>query len=183
MTVAFDNTFLSLLLNPLGGKPTDPVSGLPLPYCIERAQAAVERIERAGRKVILPAPAVAELLTAIGPSASQYVKIFSLYSVLEVGAFDHRCAFELATLNNNEFLSLDRKSRAEPKQKQKVDRQIIAICKVNNVSELYTDDLGMAKSALLCGITPVKTADLEVPQSALSAYGRLEDPPAGKTKG
>ncbi len=178
MTVAFDNTFLSILLNPSGNIPIDPESGAPIASCKERAVAAVEKLDRAGQKVILPAPAVAELLTAIGPGATKYLTIIKDLGVLEVGSFDQRCAIELATLNNNEFSSGDRKSGAEPYQKRKVDRQIIAICKVNNVSELYTDDAGLAKSARLCGIKPVRTAELEIPQSALQTEMSLDNPSA-----
>jgi hypothetical protein len=54
----------------------------------------------------------------------------------------------------------------EPYQKRKVDRQIIAICNVYGVSELYTDDRGLANSARLCGITPISLVEIPVPESA-----------------
>lgn len=163
---AFDNTMLSVLLNPGGKSPCFPGTTDPVDLPKERAEAVVENIQKANRKIILPTPACAELLTAIGPDAQQYINIVSRSRIFEIGVFDARCAAELAFLNRGVFKQLDEKNRAEPYQKRKVDRQILAICKVAGVTDLYTDDGGLAGLARLCGITPISISECHIPDSS-----------------
>jgi predicted nucleic acid-binding protein len=174
VTVAFDNTMLSALLNPDGKVPDDPATGEPLAFGRQRAEAVVQKIQKERRKIILPAPACAELLTAIGPDAQQYLNIVGRSRVFEIGNFDARTAAELALLNRDTFKAHDAKNRAEAYQKVKVDRQIIAICKVYGVTEIYTDDDGLSKRARMCGITPVSLCELPIPDSARQGVLELE---------
>ena len=164
--IALDNTFLSVLLNPSGRMPYAPGTNDPIALAKERAESVIASIEKAKRRIILPAPAVAELLSAIGPDAQQYLNVISRSRVFEIGSFDARCAQELALLNRSVFLSTDEKDKKEPYQKRKVDRQIIAICKVNGVTELYSDDFGLSNIARLCGVTPVGLHEIPIPESA-----------------
>lgn len=166
MTAAFDNTMLSVLLNPDGRIPADPATGQPVVEAKARAEAVINDLQKARRKIILPAPACAELLTAIGPEAQQYISIISRSRVFEVANFDARCAAELALLNRGEFRQRDDELHAEPYQKRKVDRQIVAIAKVYGASEIYTDDKGLARLARLCGITPIGIAEVPLPEAA-----------------
>lgn len=165
MTVAFDNTMLSVLLNPDGKVPCYPGTKTPVDFAKARADAVVQSIASAGRKIVLPTPACAELLTAIGPDAQQYLEIVSQSRVFEVAAFDARCAIELAILNREVFRKQDEREDLDTYQKRKVDRQIIAICKVVGATEIFTDDRGLSNRAKLCGITPVSIADCPVPDS------------------
>lgn len=175
MTAAFDNTMLSILLNPDGNIPNDPATNAPVAEARARAEAVVQQLQKARRKIILPAPACAELLTAIGPEAQQYLNIVGRSRVFDVGNFDARCAAELALLNRGEFQQHDNKNKAEPYQKRKVDRQIIAIAKVYGVSEIYTDDDGLAKRARMCGITPISIAEVPIPEAAKQIPLALEE--------
>jgi hypothetical protein len=145
--VGFDNTLLSILLNPNGKIPPDPATGQPVTMAKRRADHLVETLGKSRQKVILPPPACAELLTAIGPDAQEYISIVSRSRLFEVAAFDARCAIELAILNRDVFSVHDPKTPGEAYQKVKVDRQIIAIFKVAGVEFVYTDDDGMAKRA------------------------------------
>ena len=174
MTVAFDNTMLSILLNPNGKIPLDPETKLEIPAAKERAEAVVAMIQKARRRIVLPAPACAELLTAIGPEAQQYINVVGRSRVFEIGNFDARCAAELALLNRDTFKAHDEKNKLEPYQKRKVDRQIIAICKVYGVTEIYTDDSGLAKRAKMCGITPIGIGEVPIPDQAKQIELELE---------
>ena len=174
MTVAFDNTMLSVLLNPQGQLPPDPETHQPLEFAKERAETIVAKVEKERRKIILPAPACAELLTAIGPDAQQYLNVVSRSRVFEVGNFDPRGAAELALFNRGVFADADTKDGLEPYQKRKVDRQIIAICKVYGATELYTDDKGMANRARMCGITPISLSEIGVPDTVRQGELSLE---------
>lgn len=164
--VAFDNTMLSALLNPGGKPPRIPGTDKPVDFAKERAEAAVDAIAKSNCKIILPTPACAELLTAIGPDAQQYLNIVGRSRVFEVAPFDAICAAELAILNREVFKASDDKHHAEPYQKRKVDRQIIAICKVARVSEIYTDDKGLAERARLCGIQAISLSECQLPDNA-----------------
>jgi predicted nucleic acid-binding protein len=143
--VGFDNTFLSILLNPNGQIPLDPQTGQPVVMARQRAESVVEALGKSRQKIVLPTPAIAELLTAIGPDAQQYVSIIGRSRLFELASFDPRCAIELACLNRDVFSIHDPKTGAEPYQKVKIDRQIIAILKVAGVETVYTDDEGFAK--------------------------------------
>ena len=164
--VAFDNTMLSALLNPGGKPPRIPGTDIPVDFPKERAEAVVDTIAKANLKIILPTPACAELLTAIGPDAQQYLNIVAQSRVFDVAPFDAICAAELAILNREVFKAGDDKNKAEPYQKRKVDRQIIAICKVTGVGQIYTDDKGLAERAALCGIEAICLNDCPLPDNA-----------------
>lgn len=161
--VAFDNTMLSLLLNPNCRVPTDPTTQVALTFHKERAQGAIEALQKSRSKIIIPAPAAAELLTAIGPDAQQYISIVSRSRLFEVGAFDAKCAIELAYMNRGVFLTHDKKSRAAAYQKVKVDRQILAIAKSNGCNVIYTDDDGLTKRAELIGMDVIHSWALPIP--------------------
>ena len=127
--VAFDNTMLSILLNPNGRIPLAAGSHIPVELARERAEFLIVGIQKSRRKIIIPAPACAELLTVIGPAAEQYINLVGRSRIFEIGNFDARCTAELALLNRDAFAHQDDKDKAEPYQKRKVDRQIIAYVK------------------------------------------------------
>ena len=117
--IALDNTFLSVLLNPNGGIPHEPGTKIPILLAKARAESVIAQIEKAKRKIILPAPACAELLTAIGPDAQQYMSVIARSRIFEIGSFDARCAQELAFLNRTTFQVSDELDKLEPYQKKK----------------------------------------------------------------
>jgi len=161
--VGFDNTMLSILLNPSGRIPLDPATGQPVLMAKRRAEFLVESLAKSRQKIVIPTPAQAELLTAIGPDAQQYFDIIARSRLFELASFDPRCAIELAILNRGIFAAQDLKNPSEAYQKIKVDRQIIAVFLVAGVKDVYTDDEGMVRRARLCGLNPITTAQLVLP--------------------
>lgn len=153
--VGFDNTFLSILLNPNSRIPIDPATKQPLTGARRRAEYLVQRLGKNRQQIIIPTPVSAELLTAIGPDAGQYFSIIGHSRLFEEAALDARCAIELAFLNRDVFASDDRKNGAEPYQKIKIDRQIIAVFKVADVERVYTDDHGPSPYLTSTQISPV----------------------------
>jgi hypothetical protein len=174
--VGFDTTILSILLNPDGRIPLDPGTQQPVTMAKRRAELLVETLEKSRQKIIIPTPATAELLTAIGPDAQQYLTIIGRSRVFELAAFDSKCAIELACLNRDIFALVDPKTGTEPYQKVKIDRQIVAILKTAGVEFVYTDDGGLAKRARLCGMTPISTADLPLPTEERQLDIKFEAP-------
>jgi predicted nucleic acid-binding protein len=166
MPAAFDSTMLSTLLNPDASVPSDPETGKPVDCPKERVEGLVVKLSKAKEKIIIPAPVAAEILTVIGPTNTEYLSIINRSSVFEVIPFDAKAAVELAFLNRDVFGTRDKKSKAQPYQKVKVDRQILAICKVAHCDTLYTDDKSLIGCAQLCGITTERLCDLPIPDSA-----------------
>jgi predicted nucleic acid-binding protein len=164
--VGFDNTMLSILLNPNARVTDDPATKRPVEHALERAQGLLLTLEKARRKIIVPTPAAAELLTAIGPEAQQYINMVQRSRLFEVASFDPKCAHELAILNRGVFKEIDDRNSTHPYQKRKVDRQIIAVCRVYNVTKIHTTDGNLCNLARLCGINPVRIEELPIPDSA-----------------
>jgi predicted nucleic acid-binding protein len=170
--VGFDSTTLSILLNPGASVPNDPATGKPPEMAKERVQALVEKLQRERQKIIIPAPVTAEILTVVGPTYADYLAIINKSRVFEVKPLDEVAAIELAFLNRDVFASADKKNKLQPYQKVKVDRQILAICKVAGCDTLYTDDKSLINCANLCGMKPVRICDLPIPDSA--RQGKLD---------
>lgn len=164
--IAVDTSALTILLNPNARIPADPQSGEPISYARDRILGFVARIEKERRKLVIPTPVVAELLTAIGPNTADYLRVINRKAVFQVLPFDEISAIELAFLNRDVFASSDQKTGAEPWQKMKVDRQIIAVTKVAKCGAILTGDRGLASRAKLCNIEPLSIADLPVPDQA-----------------
>ena len=85
-------------------------------------------------------------------------------------------------MNRDIFAKLDRKSRLAPYQKVKIDRQILAICKVAGCETIYTDDKGLITRVEMCGITANRICDLPIPKAArqdnlaLESHEELPEP-------
>ena len=173
--IAIDATTLSILLNPKAKVPLDPATNLPVDLARDRLLGFISKAEKARRKLIIPTPATAELLTAIGPTSADYIRIINRKAVFEVRSFDEVAAVELAFLNRDVFGALDQKNGLEPWQKMKFDRQIIAIAKVADCEHILTEDDGLANRARLCDIEPLKIIDMEIPDSSKQGALQFED--------
>jgi hypothetical protein len=160
--VGFDTSTLSVLLNPHCRIPIDPATGVPVTQTRARVEILVHSLNKARQRIIPPTPVIAELLTAIGPTAQEYVDIVARSRVFEIAAFDERAAVELAILNRGVFARQD-DPRAEPYQKIKIDRQILAIMKSRNVEVVYIDDRKAASRAQACGLKVVHLHELMEP--------------------
>ena len=79
-------------------------------------------------------------------------------------SFDQNAAIEVAWLTDADLQSGKRLKPEETKAKVKFDRQIIAIAKVNSVKTIYSDDIGLGKTARLNDISVIETRDLPLPQ-------------------
>ncbi len=77
MPVGFDTTLLHILLNPYAGIPNDPDTSEPITHAKLRTEYLITRLQKDREKIIIPAPAAAEILTVIGPEAKQYFEIIN----------------------------------------------------------------------------------------------------------
>jgi hypothetical protein len=165
--VVFDATMLSLLLREGAKAPLDPVSGKPVEYAAIRIAHLVEQLEKSRTIIIIPTPALTEILIRAGAAGPAIVARIQKSSVLRIQSFDARAAVELAQMTNALTSAADKRAAIDaPWAKIKFDRQIIAIAKVNGATEIYTDDDKLIAFAKLCDIPCIRIADLPIPESA-----------------
>lgn len=162
MTVAFDNTFLSLVFNPDTKPRPNPITGSPVDYCIERIDDLIDFHNKNGSIILIPTPCLSELLTAV-PDSNKIVTKINNSNAFRLVPFDSRCAIELAEETRKAIDMGDKKSGVKSEwQKIKLDRQIAIIAKVNNAGIFYTDDDTQTKFATMIGMDVKHTWDLKL---------------------
>jgi hypothetical protein len=148
----------------------------------ERVDYLLTDLERRKEKILIPAPALAELLVHAGEAGPEFVNRILKSSRFQMGDFDTRAAIEVA-------LAIDKARKAGNKrgkgnkenwQKIKYDHQIVAISKVENASVIYSNDSGLANFAESNGMKVISLVDLPVPPSKTPLFDgvpELASPP------
>jgi hypothetical protein len=137
-----------------------------------------------GEKVLIPDPSLSEfLVTAVfaGASIQDYLRIIQGAQHFITKPFGVRAAVEVAERLATAIKAGDKREgeKAEPWQKLKYDRQIVAISLVEGATAIYSTDIDVHKQATRWGIPPIHPADLPVPpkQHALP-LAPVSPPPA-----
>jgi hypothetical protein len=71
--VVFDATTLLYLFDPEAKAPTDPETGSPVTRVKERIEFLVSELEKRREKIIVPTPALSELLVRAGDAGPEYL--------------------------------------------------------------------------------------------------------------
>ena len=87
MVVAFDADVLILLLQPSIDPPTDPGTQRPVEYVSERLAQLVADLTERDAGVIVPAPALAEVLVVPGADALELLKVIDKQAVFRIEPF------------------------------------------------------------------------------------------------
>ncbi len=163
--VVFDATYLMHLFRPDIGPPIDSKTGLAVEKGPERLALLVATLEKERTKIVVPTPALSELLVRAGVEKSQrIVEEISKSSVLRIESFDALAAIEVATMTRDAIARGNKKDGiAATWAKIKYDRQIVAIAKVHQATAIYSDDEGIKAHAKKVGITVLRIADLPAP--------------------
>lgn len=162
--VTFDTTFLTLMFIP--DAPHD------IPDAKARVDFLLSDLHGRGEKVVVPTPALAEILIKSGKAKERIIKELAKSSKFMLAPFDHLAAFELALMTDAALTAGDKKAGAKGTWvKVKYDRQIVAITKVNAVTTIYSDDNDMRALGEREGLKVVTVADITVPKA-------LEQPPS-----
>lgn len=162
--VLFDSTTLLLLLHPLTSAPLDRNTGKPVSDSQKRIDHLVKLLDKQGSKIIIPTPALSEILVRAEKAGPDYLAKLTSSAVFKIVAFDIRAAVEVAAMTRADILAGDKKGGSEKTWTQiKYDRQIVAIAKVEQVTDIYTDDEGVAKFARKKGINVIGIGDLPLP--------------------
>jgi hypothetical protein len=160
---AIDNTFLTVLLNPSAAPRPNPSTKVPIAHCRERIEALVDSLSRNGATLIVPAPALAEALSAT-QAIESYFEGLKQYSAIELAPFDGRAAYEFGRIIRTATNDGDKRSgQTGDWQHVKMDRMIVAIAVSRSATIFYSDDLRQKKFASLAGLEVKSTWDLDLP--------------------
>ena len=150
--VAFDNTILSLLIFP-DAELQQGSDGQKVEHARERVLGLVQQIEEARDQVIVPTPALSELLVTEGVDVQDVLTTLRSSAYIRIEGFDERAAVELAMrLREARKAGDQREGLTITKSAMKFDRQIVAIALVSGVTILYSDDDAVAMFATGCGL-------------------------------
>lgn len=117
--------------------------------------------------VIVATPALSEFLVRAGDAGQAWLAMVEKKRAFQVASFDRRAATECADLDRVALDSKDKRQGSKDVwQKVKVDRQILAIARVNRADKLITADFGLSKLCVACKITNMQIEDLDLPDSA-----------------
>lgn len=173
--VVFDANFLIYFLDP---KMKDGVGSNP------RIDYLVATIQKSGDRIVVPTPALSELLVKAGDAGPKYLEIVARSKFFRVAEFGERAAVEAAALTREAIAQGDKRG-ATPEvdwAKVKFDRQIVAIARVVGAKAIYTNDSQLAKHAKAAGIDAIGPNDLPEPPIAPQLELRLDpvepEPPA-----
>jgi len=163
--VVFDATLLMYLFRPEIDPPTDVSTGLIIDRWRDRLNLLVATLEKERTKVIVPSPALAELLVRAGAEKAQrIVEEINKSSVLKIESFDALAAIEVATMTRAAIANGSKSDGLSATwAKIKYDRQIVAIGKVHQATVIYSDDADIKSHAEKVGIKVLGVVDLPAP--------------------
>jgi predicted nucleic acid-binding protein len=175
--VLIDATTLLLFLSPLAEPPRDPATNLPIEHAQLRVEHLVKSLEAKRTKILVPAPALSEVLVRAGTAGQQYVRRIERSSVFRTVPFDTKAAIEVATMTREAIENKDKRDGADGTwAKIKYDRQIVAIAKVHGVEAIYSDDGNIRSFATRHDIPVIGLRECQVPQESLQGKLQFEVP-------
>lgn len=167
--VVFDTTILLPVLWASVPVPNHPQTGQPVERFRDRIDYLIAHLEQTRTKIIIPTPALSEILVRAGTAGPEYLAQINARSTFRTVAFDERAAVEVAAMTKKAIDAGDKRGGADATwNKIKYDRQIVAIAKVEGATALYSDDSGVRAFANGVGLTVIGSWELPLPP---------EDPP------
>lgn len=169
MTVAFDASILIYVIDGQAKPPIDPATGKPVDRCHERVTHLLETLQQENAKIVIPTPALAEVLVRAAKGGPEFLRILSSSRHFRIAPFDERAAVEFAARQAERILANER-APATTRTKAKFDDQIVAIAAVEGATTIYSDDEDIAKLAQ-GRLEVVKIGAIPLPPE--SAQGKL----------
>lgn len=166
--VLLDATTLLLFLSPTAAVPIDPLTNLPIEHAYKRVEHLVKTLEAKRTRILIPTPAMSEVLVRAGNAGKAYVQRIERSSIFRFVSFDMRAAIEVALMTKDALDSGNKRGEADGTwAKIKYDRQIVAIAKVNGVEAIYSDDSNVISFAARHDIPVIRLCECPIPIDAL----------------
>ena len=144
MIVVFDASVLVYLIDANAKAPLDPSTGKPLEQCAERIKHLLASLQQQGAKIVIPTPALAEVLVKAGDAGPGLLQILKSSKHFRVAAFDERAAIEFAA-SQVERANAGKRSAGATRSKSKFDDQIVAIAAVEGATRILSDDKDISR--------------------------------------
>lgn len=155
MSVVFDSSFLVHLLDPRVRAEGEVDA---------RLDFLLRGLEKTKTKIIVPTPALSEVLVGAGDTAPQYLDILSRSPRFKIVPFGTRAAVEAAAAHREAIRAGDKREGSDaPWAKVKFDRQIVAIAKVEGVDVIYSNDDDIRRFSARDNVEVVGLEDLPYP--------------------
>ncbi|WP_368506927.1 type II toxin-antitoxin system VapC family toxin [Bradyrhizobium lupini] len=163
--VVFDTSFLIPLLDPrVKGFGAVDVKLLHL----------IQMLDKQRDVIVVPTPALSELLIGAGDAAPQYLDILNRTPRFRIAAFGPRAAVEAAERHRRASRNNDKREGAESWAKLKFDRQIIAIARVEGADCIYSNDDDIRRYSKAEGLEVIRLGDLpEPPEKTPDLFDKL----------
>lgn len=162
--VVFDASILIFLLDPNASSPLDPANNSPVVRARDRIDFLVSDLEKSKTKIVIPTPALSEVLIWAGNAGQDYLMEMNTNSCFKIVDFDQRAAIEIAATIRAAIDKGDKRDGVQaPWAKIKFDRQIISIAKVEGATSIYSDDEDIKKLAPKSGIKVIGISELPLP--------------------
>ncbi len=164
--MVIDATTLMLLLQPDAGVPVG-LNNCPVDRPKERIEYLIQKLEKAHTKVVIPTPALSEVLVRVtSATANLIVEKISKQAVFRIEPFGTRAAIEVAEMTRNAVDGGNKPRKRDDAAtwaKLKYDRQIVATALVVGAKTIYSDDRNIRGIAQRVGLTLVRLAELDLP--------------------
>lgn len=159
-----DATALLYFFEPEARPPIDPATGQPVTNATGRIKLLVDTLEERREAIVIPTPALSEVLVHANEAAPQYLEILNKTSRFRTASFDERAAIELAEMTRSALSAGDlRAGTNATRAKLKFDRQILAIAKIEGEDTIYSDDRDISTLGEPIGFTIVPIHKLPSP--------------------
>ena len=152
--VAFDAAYLIKLLDPKVKGEGDVDA---------RLAHLIETLDKRKDDIVVPTPALSEVLIGAGDAAPDYLDILNKTARIRIAPFGTRAAVEAAARHREAIDAGDKKEGSANWAKVKYDRQIIAIAKVEGAERIYSEDGDVVRLGQAEGFKVLRLADLEEP--------------------
>ena len=163
MIVCLDATALMCLLDPRVHALSLP-DGSTVNRMQERMDYMVATIDQAKGSVIVPTPALAELLVKAGTQRAAILRFLEGHRAIRVASFDKMAAVSCANLDAQAIADGDKRDGLRSSwQKVKIDRQIVAIAQVSRCERIFTSDPDVEKIAGRAAVETTFVWELDLP--------------------
>lgn len=161
----FDANILLLLLDPTLPAPIAKETGSPVADVEKRIKHLVGSLQESRTKIVIPTPALAEVLTRAERAGADYFTKLNRSAAFKIESFEARAAIELARMTAKAIAGGDKREGLSATWNEiKFDRQIVAIAKVAKVSTVYSDDENLGKIAKAQGLNVITIGELPLPR-------------------